>query len=538
MTKLKNRGRRGRALDRTAFGLLILSLVGIGIAVPPPAEAAFTLTHSRNIGEPGSAFLYAWGAESLPDGDILISDYWNYSIKRFHANGDFVTELIEDTQGSARGSHLAPYDIAATPNGNVFYFGDVDAQRTVDKYRIDGTFLLDFGGPARYTYPAYPAVTSDRRVVVVDSRSHRISVTKANGQELFRFGTTGRGEGQFRTPRGIDICRRCAPGNDDWLYIADSGNARGQIWRLRRGGTTAASATFVKNFGGDRFGGGGNLRGIAVDKERGFVYVVDAFTGFTNKFDLDGTFLKRFGGKGTGGGRFPTGGRSVAVDGRGRVWVADLAQFRVHVFSRSGRYRFQVPRTPQPPPLGGFNTPSDVAVDPQGYIWVIDTMNQRFQKFAPNGTALEEWGIRGGPQAYGFNYPRGIAVGPGCNTYTCVVVADSDTGSIVKYDADGDFLWSYGAGTAPEGQQKAWSLAVADNGDIYAPLLGQHRVLVLSADGDVVGTFGAARLEDPHGIAVDPEDGTIWVADRATNTVQHFEANGDFIDEMELTDDP
>jgi DNA-binding beta-propeller fold protein YncE len=220
------------------------------------------------------------------------------------------------------------------------------------------------------------------------------------------------------------------------------------------------------------------------------------------------------------------------------VWVADLAQFRVHVFSRAGTYRFQVPRTPQPPALGGFNTPSDVAVDSQGFIWVIDTMNQRFQKFAPNGTALEEWGIRGGPQAYGFNYPRGIAVGPGCNTYTCVVVADSDTGSIVKYDADGDFLWSYGAGTAPEGQQKAWSLAVADNGDIYAPLLGQHRVLRLSSDGDVVGTFGAARLEDPHGISVDPEDGTIWVADRATNKIQHFQADGDFIDEMELTDDP
>jgi DNA-binding beta-propeller fold protein YncE len=217
----------------------------------------------------------------------------------------------------------------------------------------------------------------------------------------------------------------------------------------------------------------------------------------------------------------------VTVDEKGRVWVADLAQFRVHVFSRKGAYRFQVPRTPQPPPLGGFNTPSDVAVDDQGFIWVIDTMNQRFQKFSPAGVALDEWGMRGGPQAYGFNYPRGIAVGPGCSTYTCVIVADSDTGSIVKFDADGDFVWSYGAGTAPEGQIKAWSVDVAPNGNVLVPQLGFHRVLVLSPDGEPVRAFGGSRLMDPRGIAYDGSDGTVWVADSVLNTIQHFDVSSE-----------
>ena len=528
---------------RLAGGAWLGALLSVTVAVavtPPAAQGAATLTHHRNIGGPGFAFLYAWGAETLPDGDVLIGDYWNYSIKRFQPNGDFVTELLEDTQGSERGSHLAPYGIAAQANGRAFFVGDVDAQRTVDKYATNGTFLFDFGGPSRYSYPAYPSVASDRRIVVADSRSHRISVTNRAGDELFRFGTTGDGPGQFRTPRGIDICRRCAPGGDDWLFVADSGNARAQKWLLRRGGTSPASVEFLKSFGAARFGGA-NLRGLAVDEKRGFVYVVDAFTGFTNRFDLRGHYLSRFGGKGRGPGRFPSGGRSVTVDGRGRIWVSDLAQFRVHVFARNGAYKFQVPRDPQPPPLGGFNTPSDVAVDQQGSIWVVDTMNQRFQRFAPDGTPEEQWGLRAGPESpYGFNYPRGIAVGGGgaCPTYTCVVLADSDTGSIVKFDANGEFLWSYGAGTAPEGQHKSWSIDVAPNGHIYVAELGQHRVLVLSADGDVVRTFGASRLTDPRGISFDTSDNSVWVADLGTTTVQHFDADGDPLGEIDLTVGP
>ena len=40
------------------------------------------------------------------------------------------------------------------------------------------------------------------------------------------------------------------PDGEDWLYVADSGNARGQIWLLRRGGTGVASVQWIRNFGG------------------------------------------------------------------------------------------------------------------------------------------------------------------------------------------------------------------------------------------------------------------------------------------------
>ncbi len=47
MTKL--RAVRRRVFGRGGFGLLVLTLIGIGIA--PAAEGAATLTHSRLIGQ-------------------------------------------------------------------------------------------------------------------------------------------------------------------------------------------------------------------------------------------------------------------------------------------------------------------------------------------------------------------------------------------------------------------------------------------------------------------------------------------------------
>jgi DNA-binding beta-propeller fold protein YncE len=521
----------------------VAAAVAVLAATVPAGAAAPTLSVRRAIGGPGFAYVYAWGAATLPDGDVLISDYWNFSVKRFASDGSLVAEYAKTTKGSGFGRHLAPYDLAVDPAARAFYFGDVDAQRTVDKYSYeDGRFLLDFGGRTRFTYPAYPAVTSDGRVVVADSRAHRITVSTSTGTELFRFGSQGTGNGRFRTPRGIAICHGCAPGGDDWLYVADSGNARGQIFRMAIGGTTGASVSFVGVFGGKatgypvepgRFAAGGNLRGVAVDEDRGIVYVVDAGTGFTNAFDLQGTYLRRFGGRGAGPGKFPSGGRGVTVGADGRIWVSDLGQFRVHVFGPGGRFLFQVPDPPQPPPLGGFNTASDVAVDELGYAWVVDTMNQRFQRFSPTGTPLGEWGTRGGPTALGFNYPRGIAVddtGPGCPTYTCVLLADTDTGSVVKFDANGSPVWALGS----KGAIKAWSLAVGPDGTVYAPDVSKDRIVVISAAGAQVRQFGSTGRGErqflfPRGIAVDPTDGTLWVADSQRGDIQHLTPTGAYL---------
>ena len=173
---------------------------------------------------------------------------------------------------------------------------------------------------------------------------------------------------------------------------------------------------------------------------------------------------------------------------------------------------------------------SDVAVDEQGNIWGVDTMNQRFQKIAPNGTPLGEWGVRGGGTEASFNYPRGIAVddtGPGCPTYTCVIVADTDAGAIVKFDANGNFVWSLGGG----GTIRTWSIAVAPDGTIFAPDTGRNRVVIISPSGQQIGQFGTpgtgnGQFRFPRGIAYDPVRDSVWVADSTRGDIQEFSRTG------------
>ena len=65
-------------------------------------------------------------------------------------------------------------------------------------------------------------------------------------------------------------------------------------------------------------------------------------------FTGDGTFLRKWGSQGTGDGQFrdPIG---IAVDGSGRVYIADRTNHRVQVFSSDGTFPHisVAPHTPQ-----------------------------------------------------------------------------------------------------------------------------------------------------------------------------------------------
>jgi tripartite motif-containing protein 71 len=532
-----------------AAAMLMLLTVG-----GPPAIGAVSLSALRHYGGSGHAFLYGWGAGTAPDGSVYIGDYWNFEIKHFDTGGTFLGAFGKSTKGSGAGKHLSPYGIATDPAGNV-YFGDVDAGRTVDKYDSAGNFLTEWGGvgngPGKYQYPGYLDIASDGSVVIADSRSDNVVVTTPFGTERFAFGSTGTANGKFRTPRGVGLCHHCTvdPGSGqpaDLIFVEDNNNGRIQVFRYRDG---ALQAPFVYKFGciedgvnpACHFAPGTNLRGLAVDEKNGWVYVVDAAGDDVEKFSLNGTHLLSFGGSGTDAGQFIDGGRDVTVDGLGRVWVGDMPNFRAQVFDPNGNFLFQVPDPPSPPPMNGFNGPSDVGVSTHGFMYVTDTRNQRVMKFslsdAPGSDAVLAWGDRG-KSAYGFNYPRAIAVddsGISCPdpTDTCVLLADTDNGKIKKFTANGNFLWSLGGGTTPEGSLKAWALDVGLDGRIYVGNLRTADVAILSPSGTLLSRFGSQGTGNGQfvfirGIAVDA-DGSIWVSDSGRKDIQHFSDSGQFL---------
>ena len=138
------------------------------------------------------------------------------------------------------------------------------------------------------------------------------------------------------------------------------------------------------------------------------------------KFDKDGNFIKAWGKKGTGPGEFDI-AHSVAVDGKGLVYVADRNNQRIQVFDADGTFvrESKHPGTPcglliapdhniwlahghagqlikldpggkvlgvtgrQGKALGQFGEAHFLALAANGDIYVADTLNWRVQKFVP-----------------------------------------------------------------------------------------------------------------------------------------------------------
>jgi tripartite motif-containing protein 71 len=479
--------------------LMALMLGAVELPAPPAGAATIGLTPVRVVGGRGHAGLYGWGADTMSDGSVIISDYWNYRVQQYETDG-----TLRRTAVGRDGRHQAPFDVAVDRRDDSIYLADTDGGRNIDKYDRDGAYLYSFGSQSWFKYPSWLDVDSTGRVAVADGHDNKIVVVDDRGNKLFQFGSAGNDPGEFKAPRGVGFDA------DDNLYVADTTNSRIQVFDVGTNGATLLRWWTVT----------GDFRGLTVDKARGWVYLVNAGRGMIDKFDLMGNSLGSFGGYGAGPGRFLDGGRGITVDGDGNVWVGDMPNFRAQKFSPSGQYLLQAPNPAQPPPPGGFAMPGGVAVDAVGNIFAIDTYNYRVEKFGADGSFVKQWGRRGGGvDQYGLNYPRGLAVDRRDGS---VVVSDMDNSTIKKYTNDGTFLW------AKSGGYKPYDLAVGPDGTIYLPDFQKNVVKVLTAAGADAGSFGSGQLSNPRGIHVDA-DGSIWVVSRGTGKIAHFSAGGSLL---------
>ncbi len=181
-----------------------------------------------------------------------------------------------------------------------------------------------------------------------------------------------------------------------YLYIADGKQRNVLVY--------SADNSLIRVIG--RPGQLQNPTGVALNEERGRVYVVDTHAHAVIVFSMTGDSLFAFGKRGTGEGEFnfPTG---IAIGKDGRVYVVDTINSRVEVFDAEGTYLSQFGSIGNRP--GQFTRPKGIALDSRGNIYVVDGAFNNYQIFNGAGRLLMHVGSAGTAEG-SFWLPAGICI--------------------------------------------------------------------------------------------------------------------------------
>ncbi len=258
-------------------------------------------------------------------------------------------------------------------------------------------------------------------------------------------------------------------------------------------------------------------RGIAVDAERGFVYVVDK-TARVQRFGTDGVPQLQWRMPEWANGK-PV-GLGVAPDGR--VFVADTHYHRVIAHDGTGRELMRFGSYGQGP--GQFIYPTDVAFGPHERIYVSEYGgNERVNVFDGAGGFLFSFGSPG-PDAGQFNRPQAMAFNA---ALTELFVADACNHRVVVVTPDGEVLRVIGGpGRGPGQLAYPYDVMVLDDGSLLVCEFGNNRIQRFSSDGRSLGTLGRigarpGELQYPWGVDGTADD--IFVLDSGNNRVQVIE---------------
>ncbi len=220
---------------------------------------------------------------------------------------------------------------------------------------INTKFLFDIKPNA--DQPSDVTVGPNGYIYLVDGVNNRIIVFNSRGKWKFSFGSWGRGQGQFKTPVGIDV-------SENKVFIADTGNHRIQVFDLQ--------GKFLYMF---KVKNGSNERpsdpvDVLASRIKNYLYVSDNDNHKIKLYKQDGTFETEWGKIGEGSGEFRYPG-ILARNEFNEIFVVDVLNTRVQKFDPFGKFIADIGSWGILP--GNLFRPKGVAIDKDNRVFISDS---------------------------------------------------------------------------------------------------------------------------------------------------------------------
>ena len=279
---------KNNRVDEFSSSGAFIETVGFGVSNGEEKFEVCTSSCKAGIAGAGNGQFSGPTGIAIAGGTIYVTDYGNDRVEELNEKSEYVSKF--GTKGTGAGQFEGPVSIAVAPGGDI-WVGDLDNNR-VEELSSAGAFIETIG---------YGVSNGESKFEICTSSC--------------KAGIEGSGNGQFAFVQDIAVS-----GGD--VFVADYTNAR--VDEFNEKGEYAGKFG-SKGKGNGQFEG---AVGIAASATAGYLYVTDFGNDRVQEFTTTGTYMYQFGSKGSGSGQLdlPEG---VAVNSAGDVYVVDSGNNRI-----------------------------------------------------------------------------------------------------------------------------------------------------------------------------------------------------------------